>query len=797
MRFAYSWLLDYLGNIHCSADFLVDKLSSIGIEAQLLPSLREEYGDSFVVAKVEEVKPHPRADKLVICDVFDGCAVSKVVCGAPNVRKGMLTVLAKEGSVVPKSGTTISRVSIRGEESCGMLCSLSELDVSAEDSSGIVDLSGFDVGEIFFPADKIIEITITPNRGDCLGIYGIARELAAAGVGALKQFPAANLGDLHSDVSPIDVEMRCDGAFAGRVIRSVKNGECPPRLIMDRLMSSGIKLVSCVVDILNYVMLLLNRPMHVYDMDALGGNLLIGKSAPQEKIKALNGKIYELTTDDIVVKDSGGTVHCLAGIMGAEVSACARATKDIFLESAWYDPVTIAVSSRVHNVSTEAAHRFSRHVDLGTIKAGLDLATSLVLQYCGGKPCASVESSRNVDLPDVTIDFRVSSIARICNVSIAEERVAGILESLGFSVGRSDDEKLWKVKVPSWRVLDVKSEIDLVEEVIRIHGYDDIRMEEVGPPCSGGSSCENTSHLEQKMRTSMLSSGLTEVVTWSFLASSVAEKFGFSVDDMRIENPISNQFDVMRPTILANLLQVSADNQACGSESVSIFEMGDIYLSIDRSEHVVCALRSGNFLPKNLHSEIRGFDFFDVKSDVEQLLVQFGVSEDDLRYVPSSGRSYMHPGRSADIYLRDVLCGYVGEVHPEIIEFLKLKHSAVCFEVFTESIKRYSPAEKKSGFCVNKYQPVKRDFAFVLDKTVSAATLVDSIKSIRNVEEVRVFDVYNGDGISENKTSIAVSVVISSREGTMTEDDIKSVSDDIILSVERKTSGKLRLDYEL
>ena len=796
MRFAYSWLLDYVGDVQCSADFLVDKLSSIGIEAQLLPSLRDEYGDSFVVAKVEEVRPHPRADKLVICDVFDGCTVSKVVCGAPNVRKGMLTVLAKEGSVVPKSGAVISRVSIRGEESCGMLCSLNELGVSAEDSSGIVDLSGFDVGEIFFPADKIIEITITPNRGDCLGIYGVARELAAAGVGTLKQFPAVDFDGLNQDVSPIDVEMRCDGVFSGRVIRSIKNGECSPRLIMDRLMSSGIKLVSCVVDILNYVMLLFNRPMHVYDMGALEGNLLVGKSCSREKIKALNGKVYELTTEDIVVKDSGGSVHCLAGIMGAEVSACTRVTEDIFLESAWYDPIAIAMSSRVHNLSTEAAHRFSRHVDSGTIKAGLDLATSLVLQYCGGKPCASVSSSSNADFPDTTIDFRVDSIKRICNVFISQERVAEILESLGFLICR-DDERLWKVKVPSWRVLDVKSEIDLVEEVIRIHGYDDIRMEEVVPSSGNSNSCESTSYLEQKMRVTMLSLGLTEVVTWSFMASGVVEKFGFSADDMRIENPISNQFDVMRPTILANLLQVSADNQACGSESVSIFEMGDVYLSIDRSEQVVCGVRSGNFLPKNLHSEVRGFDFFDAKGDVEQLLAQFGVSEDDLRYVPSSGRSYMHPGRTADIYLRDVLCGYVGEVHPEIIEFLKLKHPAVCFELLTENIKGYSPMETKSGFCVNKYQPVKRDFAFVLDKTVSAAALVDSIKFIKNVEEVRVFDVYNGDGIPENKTSIAVSVVISSKEGTMTEEDIKSVSDDIILSVERKTSGKLRLDYEL
>ncbi|QJC27373.1 phenylalanine--tRNA ligase beta subunit [Anaplasma platys] len=791
MKFTYSWLLDYL-DTDWVAPNVVDKLSAIGIEAALI-----DCGTGFnglVVAEVLEVGRHPDASKLSICKVSNGSEHLQVVCGAPNVRVGMLTVLACIGSRVPISGMLVQKVLLRGVESFGMLCSLDELGVGAE-GEGIADLSPeqYKVGERFFPADPIIEVSVTPNRGDCLGIYAIARELAAAGVGKLKDFPHYAVCESFVP-SPMALEVRSGSVFTGRCIKSVDNTKHAPRWMRDRLMAAGVHSISCVVDIINYVMLVLNRPMHVYDLDKIRGDGLVVEQATEgSRFIALNRKEYDLSAGDLIVRDLEGTVLCLAGIMGSEHTGCSRGTKNIFLESAWYDPVDIALSSRRLKLSTDASYRFSRYVDPRSIERGLDYVTHLIVECCGGEVYAPVMAG-NKSQGVSQVDFDPGDVGKVCNVHMESAQMLGILERLGFSVSVKS-EKFWKVCIPTWRS-DICRSQDLVEEVVRIYGYDEIQEQEFDTKSAsltieGGPSFDDS--FANRLRALMISSGLTEVVTWSFLSGSVVEKLGFSVDHLYIDNPISSQFDVMRPTVLTNLLQVVANNQACGAETVAIFELGDIYLDLNISEPVICGVRSGGNIARNPHEPVRKFDFFDVKFDVECVFSQYGIEAGHLEFREETSKNYLHPARSACIYHEGVLCGYVGELHPDFLEFFELKNSVACFEVF---LSRITPVNRQDNriFVVNRYQPVRRDFAFILDGNVKSGSLVTVIKAVDFVEDVAIFDVYKGENIAAGKVSMAVAVLITSMVATMTEVEIKKVTDSIISVVEKELGGQLRLE---
>lgn len=791
MRFTYSWLLDCL-ETDWSAAAVADRLSAIGVEAWLVQS-----GPSFdglVVAQVLEVVRHPDASKLSVCKVSNGAENLQVVCGAPNVRAGMLTVLARIGSCVPKSGVTVQRVLLRGVESFGMLCSLDELGVGA-DGEGIADLSPeqYRVGERFFPADQVLEVSVTPNRGDCLGIYALARELAAAGVGRLKEFPRYT--EYESSVaSPISLEVRSGGAFMGRCIKSIDNTKPTPRWIKDRLLAVGVHSMSCVVDILNYVMLLMNRPMHAYDLDKIrGGGLIVEYASEGEKFIALNKKEYELTNSDLVVRDREGTILCLAGVMGSDHAGCSYGTDSIFLESAWYDPVNITLSSRRLKLSTDASYRFERYVDPASIERGLDYATHLIMQYCGGEVCSPVRAIG--ETPGILrVDFNPGGVSKVCNVHVEDARMIEILANLGFAVDVQCETR-WEVTVPPWRS-DILRSQDLVEEIVRIHGYDKIEEQEFevkDAPLVAESMSSFDDSLVNKLKVLMTSAGLTEVMTLSFLSGSLVEKLGFNVGRLYIENPISSQFDAMRPTLLTNLLQVTASNQACGAETVAIFELGDIYLDLNVSEPVICGVRSGDSIARNPHAPVRKFDFFDVKFDVESVFSQFGISSCDLEFREETSKNYLHPTRSAGIYYEGVLCGYVGELHQEFIEFFELQNSVACFEVFLSKIVPPKIRDNKV-FALSKYQPVRRDFAFVLDENINASALVRVVSAVDSVEDVAIFDVYKGDNIASGKVSMAVTVLITSMVATMTEAEIKEVTDTIVNVVEKELDGQLRLE---
>ncbi|PLC07825.1 UNVERIFIED_ORG: phenylalanine--tRNA ligase subunit beta [Anaplasma ovis] len=787
MRFAYSWLMDHL-DTEWSASAVADELSRLGIEAELLHEGQDPA--PFVVARVGAVKPHPSADKLKVCEVFDGADHMQVVCGASNVREGMLSVLARCGAVMPNGGPTIVEAVLRGVKSHGMLCSADELGVQgwrAQDS-GILDLpsSDYEVGDSFFLSGAVIEVGVTPNRGDCLGLRGIARELVAAGVGALRPLPVDDLEVFGR--SPIEAEMRSAGVLMGRYIKSIKNTGDSPRWIKDRLISAGVKTISCVVDIVNYVMLVLNRPMHVYDADKIqGGKLVVGASSNTD-FHALDGKKYTLSKDNLVVTDGAGVVHCIAGVIGSTLSGCTLDSENIFLESAWYDPVDIAMSARKLKLSTDSSCRFERFTDPGCVKLGLDFASHMIVKYCGGVASDVVACGETPFSEGRVISFNPDSVGVIGSVEIEREEILRILTALGFDVN-ADKDRQWEVSVPSWRLADVRSSFDVVEEVLRMHGYDKVQEQPVVPCIAGPNGC----NYDEKLSLIMLSAGLTEVVTWSFMSGAVAEKLGYNIEDLCVENPVSNKFDVMRPSLLPNLLQTAASNQACGCESVAIFELGEVYRFLDESERSICGVRSGDNVPRNPHGATRKFDFFDAKCDVLQVLTQLGI---DGRLVEfrSCDRSYMHPARSADVYFRDILCGYVGELHPDLIGFFEMRSAAACFEIFLSRIPNVDDNPTGDEFLVHKYQPVKRDFAFVLDQGVQSQALVDVVGCIPGVAEVSVFDFYCGDNIPEGKVSIAVAVVMISKVGTMTESEIKDVSERIIALVAQKLGGELRAD---
>ncbi|MGN7679042.1 MAG: phenylalanine--tRNA ligase subunit beta, partial [Anaplasma sp.] len=648
----------------------------------------------------------------------------------------------------------------------------------------------YKVCEDFFLSGPVIEVCVTPNRGVCLGLYGISRDLAAAGLGTLKPLP--EITDLRTfGSSPIGAKMLAEGLFTGRYIQSIKNTECSPRWIRDRLTSAGIRTISCVVDIVNYVMLVLNRPMHVYDADKIrGGELVIDKAAVG-KFSALDGKEYPLD-GDLVVRDGDGTVHCIAGVIGSSLGECTLDSKNIFLESAWYDPVEIAMSSKRMKLSTESSYRFERFVDPQCVEFGLALAAQIITKYCGGKVSDPVVCGEVLYKSD-TILFNPDSVSDIGNAEIGEERILEILTSLGFSVDTGGGQK-WKVSVPSWRLADVKSAFDLVEEVLRVHGYDEIREDVMMPDRA---SCGRFDDMQKdRLCLAMLSSGLMEVVTWSFMSSALAKKLGCYDENMCIDNPVSSLFDMMRTTMLPNLLQVAATNQACGCDGVAVFEVGEVYANLSFGERAICGVRSGSDVPRNPHVAVRKYDFFDAKSDVVQVFLQLGIDSESVEFKACS-RGYMHPVRSADVYFRGVQCGYVGELHPEYVSLFELKHGAACFEVFLSRVPDLHDADgvvEEDEFAVHKYQQVERDFAFVLDKDLQSKFLVDIVKRVPSVKEVRVFDVYRGGNIPEDKVSIAIAVVMSSEVGTMTEQEIRGVSERIVSLVAEKLDGKLRID---
>ncbi len=779
MKFTLSWLLEHL-ETNANLEEITDKLTHIGLEVENVVDNSKLAG--FVVAEVLEVAPHQNANKLKLCKVDNGSKILQIVCGAQNVRENMKTVLASLGSTLPESDFTIKPAKIRGVLSEGMLCSASELALTQEESEGIIELSDdYKTGDKFFNCDPVIDINVTPNRGDCLGVYGIARDLAATEIGTLK---ALNVPQLACSMdSPINVKVTDAESFiSGIYIANVKNQESP-KWLKDKLESIGMRSISAIVDITNYIMISFGRPMHAYDAKKIEGELVVRKATKGEKFVGLNDKECSLNKDISVISDDKN-VHGIAGIIGGKYSECTFETTDIFLESAWFDPISITKSSRQFGISTEASYRFARSVDSGFTLEGLNLAAKMILDLCGGET-SSVVSAGSLDRADTKVSFDYQNANKLGSVSVSPDKVFDILTKLGFSIDKKTEGN-WDVQVPSWRP-DVTIPADLIEEVTRIYGYDKIKEESLP------NNVEEVDSTYDNLRILMTNRGFHEIITWSFMSESIAEKFGYSDKLFIIDNPFNNNFNIMRPSVIPNLLQVTVDNIAHGISDLAIFEIGPIYNSEAHSKYVLSGIRSGNNLPRNHYNTDRKVDVFDAKADLITALEFLNINCDSLT-IERAEKEYYHPGKSGTFSFKSKIVGYFGELHPSILDFFNIKQKVVGFEVILENIGNLPIGRKK--FIDYKYQSVKRDFAFIVNKGVAAGNIVNMVKkSSELITEVLIFDVYHGNNMEPNKMSIALSVTFCSPTHTLTEEEIQKESNMIVNLVCENTEGTLRAHH--
>ncbi|MCE2509664.1 MAG: phenylalanine--tRNA ligase subunit beta [Alphaproteobacteria bacterium] len=799
MKFTLGWLRDHLDT---KADLatIADTLTAVGLEVEELID-RAKALKGFVVARVETAERHPDADRLQLCTVSTGKQTFTVVCGAPNARAGMKGVLARPGTVIPATGEPLRAGKIRGVLSEGMLCSAAELELG-EDHDGIIELSAdAKVGTSAVAAlglnDPVIHLGLTPNRGDCLGVRGIARDLAAAGLGRLKPWRAKPVaGAFKSPVGlsldfPKNARNAC-AHFVGRSLRGVKNGPSPAWL-QRRLLAVGLRPISALVDVTNLMAIEFGRPMHVFDADRLQGNLTVRLARKGETLRALDGKDYRLDPNMCVIADEK-EVLSLAGVIGGEASGCTEATTNVFVESAIFDPIRTAATGRKLNIETDARHRFERGVDPVMVLPGMEAATQRILQFCGGEAgkCVIVgkEEKRNQ-----TVFFRPARVYALGGLNLPERKSLSILKKLGFESVKKG--KRLAVRVPSWRN-DIEDEADLVEEVLRIHGYDAIPSLPLPPETSlPPVSVTPANHQAEFARRTLAGRGMVEVVSWSFLSSRIAGDFGGGAT-LALENPISADLDMLRPSILPNLIGAAGRNADRGLPDLALFEIGPQYTGLAAKDQALVAagLRTGKAHARHWLEPERAVDAFDAKADALATLVAAGVKAASLEAV-SEGPAWYHPGRVGAFRQgpKNVLAHF-GEVHPGILKRLDVEGPVVGFEVFLDRVPapRLRADRARPPLDASPFQPIARDFAFVVDEAVAAGDILRATKKAapQLIESVTVFDVYQGKGIAPGKKSLAISVTLQPREKTLTDEEITVVAEKIVENVRKATGAELR-----
>ncbi|NIA67932.1 phenylalanine--tRNA ligase subunit beta [Pelagibius litoralis] len=798
MKFTLAWLKDHL-ETEASFKEITDTLSMIGLEVEGIED-RAEALKAFTVARVKEARQHPNADRLRVCIVDTGREEVQVVCGAPNAKTGMLGVFAPVGSYVPGTEITLKAGNIRGEESNGMLVSEREMGLS-DDHEGIIELSedvplGTPFARVAGLDDPVIEIAITPNRGDCLGVRGIARDLAAAGLGTLKPLDETPVpGVFESPIKwrrdlPEDQQHLCP-FVAGRSFRNVKNGPSP-KWMQDRLRAIGLRPISALVDITNYVTFGLNRPLHVFDADKVKGDVVMRLAKPGSEIVALDGDTYSLDETMVVIEDDAGP-EGIGGIMGGEVSGCTEETTNVFLEAALFDPVRVAESGRKLGIHSDARYRFERGVDPNFVLPAVEVASRLILELCGGEASAVVTAG---ELPawDRQVSLRPSRTATLCGVEIAADRQGEILERLGFAVGQDGDRLT--AAVPSWRP-DIEGEACLVEEVLRIHGYDaipevDLPRETYLPKAALSPSQRRVA----ATRTALAWRGMLEGVTFSFVSSKEAALFGGMPDALRLDNPISADLDVMRPTPLANLASAAVRNADRGYGDLALFEVGPQYHddSPKGQATVAAGIRAGESQGRNWTAAPRPVDAFDAKGDAEAVLAACAAPTGNLQVTPDAPAWY-HPGRSGVLRLGPNVLAQFGELHPRVLKALDLKGPAVAFEVFLDRVPLPRAGKQKPALLtLSAFQPVSRDFAFLVDEDVPAEKLLRAARGADKalISDVALFDVYRGKGVEPGKKSLAIAVTLQPREATLTDQEIEAVAEKVVKQVTTATGGALR-----
>lgn len=799
MKFTLGWLKDHL-DTDATLDEIATTLSMIGIEVEAIED-RATSLEAFAVAYVKEARPHPNADRLSVCIVDTGTEEVQVVCGAPNARTGMKGVFAPAGSYIPGTDMVLKPGQIRGEASNGMLVSEREMGLSDE-HEGIIDLPadavvGTPFATVLGLDDPVLDVAITPNRGDCLGVRGIARDLAAAGLGRLKPFnPPPVPGTFDSPMRwlrdlPAEAEDACP-YVAGRYFRAVRNGPSPEWL-QARLRAIGLRPISALVDITNYVTYDLGRPLHVFDADKVAGDVTMRLARDGEEILALDGETYGLDPEMVVIADASGP-EGIGGVMGGEHSGVTAATTNVFLEVALFDPVRVARTGRTLGIHSDARYRFERGLDPASALWGPEVAARMILDLCGGAVSHSVSAGT---LPEARreIAFRPARVAALGGLDVPMDTQTTILERLGFDLAGAGETV--RATVPSWRS-DVEGEACVVEEVLRIHGYD--RIPEV--PLRRESDLPKPAITPAQRRASLARTalawrGLDEAVTFSFVSGKVAALFGGAREALTLVNPISADLDVMRPSVLPGLAMAAARNADRGFPDIALFEVGPQYTdSSPKGQDLVAAgLRSGRGSPRHWSGADRPLDALDAKGDALAVLTACAAPVDNLQVTPDAPGWY-HPGRSGVLRLGPNILAQFGEVHPRVLRALDLRGPVVAFEVFVDRIPqpRAKAGKLRPAPDLSPFQPVERDFAFVVADDVPAETLLRAARGADKtlITNVDLFDVYAGKGIEPGKKSLAIAVTLQPRDRTLTDAEIEAVAGKIVAQVQKATGGTLR-----
>ncbi|HVZ52288.1 MAG TPA: phenylalanine--tRNA ligase subunit beta [Pseudolabrys sp.] len=800
MKFTLSWLKDHLDTTASLAE-IVDKLTMIGLEVEKVEDKAAEYAP-FKVVQILEAVQHPNADRLRVCKVDNGTgAPLQIVCGAPNARAGLKTVLGLPGTYIPAKDITLSVGKIRGVESQGMMISGAEIGLN-DDHSGIIEMPedapiGKPFAEVLGLAEPVIEINLTPNRSDCTSVNGIARDLGATLIGDYKEnAPKRIAGKFPCPVTvKIDAPELCP-AFGLRLVRGVKNGPSP-EWMQKRLTAIGLRPINALVDITNYITFDRGRPLHVFDAKKVAGNLTIRRAHNGETLLALDGKSYTLDQGMCVIADERA-VESLAGIMGGEESGCDESTTDVLIESALWDEFNIAQTGRKLGINTDARYRFERGVDPNFMLPGLELATQMVLDLCGGEPSEIVLAGDPTPKEKV-IDFPLSELPRLAGLKLPLPDVRRVLEKLGFFTAGQGERV--KVAVPSWRP-DVHGKADIVEEVVRIVGVDKVpptpfpRGEDARKPVL--TPIQNRT---RRAKRALAARAMREAVTWSFVSKEEAQLFGGGQPALALANPIAAELSDMRPSLIPGLTMAAQRNADRGYGDVALFEVGQVFKGDRPEDQFIAAsgLRRGLANPNEVGRHWYGggpADAFDAKADALAVLAAAGAPMQALQVVPG-GPAWFHPGRSGTIQMgpQNVL-GHFGELHPRTLAALKAEGPLVAFEVLLEKIPAAKPkaTRAKPMLELSPFQPVERDFAFVVDANVKAADIVRAAQTVdrKLITNIDVFDVYEGKGIEPGKKSVAIAVTLQPREKTMTDAEIDALAAKIVAEVGKRTGGVLR-----
>ena len=792
MKFTLSWLKEHL-ETDATIDEVVEAMTLAGLEVEEVENPAEKL-KAFSVAKVLTAEKHPDADKLKVCTVDTRDGMKTIVCGAPNARADMTVAYAPMGAYIPGLDFSLDKKprKIRGVESSGMMCSAKELD-AGEDADGIMDLDsdlamGTPLADALNLNDPVIDFEVTPNRPDWLGVDNIARDLAAIGLGTLKTKAVTPVkGSFPCPVKiKTEVPEACP-AFVGRVVKGVKNGPSP-QWLQERLKAIGLRPISALVDITNFITYDRARPLHFYDVTKLKGGITV-RMGKDEAFDALDDKSYTATAEDTAITDDSGILG-LGGIVGGVSTGCDENTTEILIEAAYFDPLTIRRSAKRLGVNSDAKYRFERGVDTGYLTGGMELATQMVLEICGGQ-ASEVVIAGEIPAPPPAIKFDTQLNERLTGLKLTDKEMSQILSSLGFKV-----DKDWTVEVPTWR-RDAAEGADLVEEIARIHGFHNLKAVSLPPlPGRREPTATPTQNRTRLARRALAARGLSEAITWSFVLQDHAKLFGGGADKMLLDNPISSDLDCMRPTALIHLLLAGQRNADKGYPRAAQFELGPVYRGTKPNEQALILAGMRRTETQRHWAGECPVDALSAKADALAALEAMGANVANLQMSKPTGE-YWHPGRSGRLQMgpKNILADF-GEIHPRVLKALGIEGRVVAFEVWPENIpapKKKKTSKAKSALALSDFMPVHRDFAFIVAQDVQAGAILKVAASADKqlISNVSLFDVYQGQGVEDGHKSLAIDVTLSPKDATLTDKEIEAVSDKIIASV-MKAGGRLR-----